>query len=92
MCDCYKIGGPWIAEDPDCPEHGILARREREEEQKQIESYLSIIHSLDDELTFYKKRLSQLESACKIYQKVIGEYEVLLEKRSDTNVSETSNG
>jgi hypothetical protein len=30
-CDCYKIGGPWIAEDPDCPEHGIAAQRERKE-------------------------------------------------------------
>jgi len=24
MCQhqCYEIGGPWIAENPDCPEHG----------------------------------------------------------------------
>jgi hypothetical protein len=22
-CQCYKIGGPFIAEDPDCPAHGI---------------------------------------------------------------------
>lgn len=21
-CDCYKIGGPFIAEDPSCPIHG----------------------------------------------------------------------
>jgi hypothetical protein len=27
MCDCYKIGGPWIAEDPNCPVHGTEARR-----------------------------------------------------------------
>ncbi len=27
MCDCYKIGGPWIAEDPNCPVHGIEAQR-----------------------------------------------------------------
>jgi hypothetical protein len=26
MCDCYKIGGPWIAEDPNCPVHGTEAR------------------------------------------------------------------
>lgn len=31
MCECYKIGGPFIAEDPDCPAHGREAqRRERE--------------------------------------------------------------
>ena len=29
-CDCYRIGGPFIAEDPDCPIHGHEAqRRER---------------------------------------------------------------
>jgi hypothetical protein len=21
-CQCYQIGGPFIAEDPDCPAHG----------------------------------------------------------------------
>lgn len=25
MCECYKIGGPFIAEDPDCPVHGRRA-------------------------------------------------------------------
>jgi hypothetical protein len=28
--ECYHIGGPWIAEDPDCPVHGAEAVRERE--------------------------------------------------------------
>jgi hypothetical protein len=27
MCDCYRIGGPFIAEDPNCPAHGTEARR-----------------------------------------------------------------
>jgi hypothetical protein len=26
MCECYKIGGRFIAEDPDCPEHGTYAQ------------------------------------------------------------------
>jgi hypothetical protein len=30
-CQCYQIGGPFIAEDPTCPAHGIDAQREREE-------------------------------------------------------------
>jgi len=25
MCECYKIGGPFIAEDPECPVHGTEA-------------------------------------------------------------------
>ena len=37
MCDCYKIGGPFIAEDPACPVHGTEAqcRREQEETEQQ---------------------------------------------------------
>jgi hypothetical protein len=31
MCDCYRIGGPWIAEDPNCPTHGTEARIKSEE-------------------------------------------------------------
>jgi len=31
MCECYMIGGPWVAEDPNCPVHGHAAQREREE-------------------------------------------------------------
>lgn len=25
-CQCYQVGGPFIAEDPDCPAHGADAR------------------------------------------------------------------
>jgi hypothetical protein len=26
MCECFQIGGPFIAEDPDCPIHGIRSQ------------------------------------------------------------------
>lgn len=26
MCQCNQIGGPFIAEDPDCPVHGVEAQ------------------------------------------------------------------
>ena len=26
MCECYQIGGPWIAEDPSCPVHGSASQ------------------------------------------------------------------
>jgi hypothetical protein len=29
-CECYKIGGKFIAEDPDCPAHGTEARASEE--------------------------------------------------------------
>lgn len=28
-CECYQIGGRFIAEDPDCPAHGTAAQAER---------------------------------------------------------------
>lgn len=40
MCDCYQIGGRFIAEDPDCPEHGVGAV-ERREENEMIQEELS---------------------------------------------------
>jgi hypothetical protein len=27
-CECFKVGGPFISEDPDCPRHGTEAQRE----------------------------------------------------------------
>lgn len=31
MCECHRIGGPWIAEDPDCVVHGTArVARERD--------------------------------------------------------------
>lgn len=35
MCECYKIGGPWIDYDPDCPVHGNDARRIREDDEQE---------------------------------------------------------
>lgn len=35
-CDCYRIGGPFITFDPECPAHGLEAQakeREREKEE-----------------------------------------------------------
>lgn len=39
MCECYKIGGPWITFDPDCPEHGYAAQdREKQLEEDEEKS------------------------------------------------------
>lgn len=35
-CECYKIGGRFIAEDPDCLVHGREAVEERERVEKRI--------------------------------------------------------
>lgn len=30
-CECYQVGGRFIAEDPDCPEHGSAASKQVED-------------------------------------------------------------
>ena len=37
-CECYRIGGPFIAEDPDCPIHGYEAQAREKEERAYRES------------------------------------------------------
>ena len=37
MCECYKIGGPFIAEDPDCPIHGAEAQERERQQEKELE-------------------------------------------------------
>jgi hypothetical protein len=46
-CDCYKIGGPWIAEDPDCPKHGWEAQREEKEREAERQSLEDRIAALE---------------------------------------------
>jgi len=29
-CQCNRVGGPFVAEDPDCPAHGTEAKRRKE--------------------------------------------------------------
>ena len=37
-CECYRVGGPFIAEDPDCPIHGYEAQAREKEERAYRES------------------------------------------------------
>jgi hypothetical protein len=48
MCDCYKIGGPWIAEDPDCPVHGTEAQSRREQEETERQTLEDRITALEE--------------------------------------------
>jgi uncharacterized Zn finger protein (UPF0148 family) len=60
-CDCYKIGGPFIAEDPDCPIHGREAQaREREAAdrdrgiQEQLDEICERLYAIEDALGLNK--------------------------------------
>ncbi len=46
MCECYKIGGRFIAENPDCPAHCTMAQAE----QREREALLQQIAELRAEL------------------------------------------
>jgi hypothetical protein len=65
---CHEIGGPWIAENPDCPVHGRegVARREEEEAQmaevnRLIEALQDKVHSLTERLESAEDRIRELQ-------------------------------
>ncbi len=54
MCECYKIGGPWIDFDPECPAHGYEAqRKEREQEQEK--------NAFEERIRFLESRVDELQ-------------------------------
>ncbi len=61
MCECYKIGGPWIAEDPDCPIHGTAAQRVQEDQEGLNTDLQEQIFQLASELNKVLLRIHDLE-------------------------------
>lgn len=60
MCQCHQIGGPFIAEDPECPVHGRDAQRSeshREVIMSQLQNALANGHPD----TVYRAALGALE-------------------------------
>lgn len=47
MCDCYKIGGPWITFDPDCPTHGYEAQRRDDDIESRFQELERRIEALE---------------------------------------------
>ena len=56
-CECYQIGGPWIAEDPNCAEHGRGGLRDQ---LNDAESQLRVVTAERDAL---QAKLEQLREA-----------------------------
>lgn len=46
-CECYKVGGPFVAEDPDCPLHGREAQQIEAEYQEDRRSLTERIEELE---------------------------------------------
>ena len=47
-CECNKVGGPWIAEDPNCPQHGTNAQTEAKWAAQERADNLSIRDQLKE--------------------------------------------
>lgn len=65
MCDCFKIGGPFIAEDPDCPEHGTEARDRRDrlyDDKKWLRAEIKDANSIETLRSAMLKLLDLIES------------------------------
>jgi hypothetical protein len=45
-CQCHQAGGPFVAEDPDCPYHGAEGRREREQMEDRIAALESALRAM----------------------------------------------
>lgn len=50
-CQCHQIGGPFIAEDPDCPSHGREAQRAEKHRDVIMQQLDIALESGDDEET-----------------------------------------
>jgi predicted RNase H-like HicB family nuclease len=47
-CECYRIGGRFIAEDPECYEHGYRAKQRQELRENLQENILQILHDVKE--------------------------------------------
>ena len=61
MCECYKIGGPWIDVDPECPEHGYEAQRRREEAETRSGDIEARLAYLEEALAIALSKIERLE-------------------------------
>jgi hypothetical protein len=63
MCECYQIGGPFIAEDPDCEVHGSAARSLRAETEEVLRyCHNMLAHGTTSELQeAFDRAIKQLE-------------------------------
>lgn len=70
MCECFQVGGRFIAEDPDCPAHGRLAQEiERQEDDERA--------ALDNRLDQLEERLSALEAESARSKRALAQIHIL---------------
>ena len=62
MCECYQVGGPWIAEDPDCPIHGAYAQQQESVRVDELEQLHQRISKLEDIVQRQQEQINRLKS------------------------------
>lgn len=60
MCECYRVGGKFIAEDPDCPVHGADAQREAEIASQEKQNLEDRVGELEANVAYLLKVVSSL--------------------------------
>jgi len=60
-CDCYKVGGPWIAEDPNCPKHGYEAQAKEERQAEARYEQEQEMNRLRGQITYLQEELAGVE-------------------------------
>jgi hypothetical protein len=61
--ECYIIGGPWIAEDPDCPVHGAEAVAERERQVAEREDLQEALKTALARASVLEERLGRVTAS-----------------------------
>ncbi len=59
-CECHRIGGPWVAEDPDCPRHGLAAQA-RARELDAVRDQVSKVSTVEEARELIHKILDLME-------------------------------
>jgi len=59
-CECYQIGGPWIAEDPNCPAHGRGGLQEQlDDAESRLQAVTAERDALQAELVQLRKDVAE---------------------------------
>lgn len=63
-CECYQIGGRFIAEDPDCPIHGYEAQRlveSRADIWEEVDRLLAVLLDHNSSVTCVEELIGVLD-------------------------------
>ena len=77
MCECYLIGGPWIAEDPACPVHGYQAQRDAEERERDRQAQEDHLNEMNIQI----KAIEQSVQELKCFKEAVGESEARMKPK-----------